>query len=263
MTGPGPLPAEAGGPPSELDRLRRRVAALSEKRDEAEARLHALLGALLSLDDVLADTRLRAGVLHEARSARETASAALALGEQIDAAHLMLRAEFERHDVSPMEVVGRAVDPAEMRVVGTEPDPDRPGGTVLRETLTGFRRGPVTLRAAQVVVSVPGPAPVPAPDPVPEAGGTAEPVPGAGAAPDPVPATGPATKPVPETGPATEPVPETGPAAEPVSDSVAESGAAAEPVRAQPRRTSRAQRRLLRKPSVRRTRRPRRPRRTD
>ncbi|WP_031005433.1 nucleotide exchange factor GrpE [Streptomyces sp. NRRL F-5727] len=215
MTGPGPLPAEAGGPPSELDKLRRRVAALSEKRDEAEARLHALLGALLSLDDVLADTRLRAGVLHAARSARETASAALALGEQIDAAHLMLRAEFERHDVSPMDVVGRAVDPAEMRVVGTEPHPDHPGGTVLRETVTGFRRGSDTLRAAQVVVSVPGPAP--------------EPV----------------------SAPETEPGP------------VTESGPAADAVRAQPRRTTRAQRRLLRKPSVRRTRRPRRPRRTD
>ncbi|MFD8015860.1 nucleotide exchange factor GrpE [Streptomyces sp. NPDC058955] len=188
MTGPDPVPAGADGPPSELDKLRRRVAALSEKRDEAEARLHALLGALLSLDDVLADTRLRAGVLHEARSARETASAALALGEQIGAAHLMLRAEFERHDVSPMDVVGRAVDPAEMRVVGTEPHPDHPGGTVLRETVTGFRRGPVTLRAAQVVVSVPGPAPEPEPaaDPAPESRPAADPAPESGPAADPV-----------------------------------------------------------------------------
>ncbi|MFE3383318.1 hypothetical protein, partial [Streptomyces anulatus] len=100
MTGTGPT-APAEGPPSELDKLRRRVAALSAKRDEAEARLHALLGSLLPLDDLLADTRRRAGALHTARSARETASAALALGEQVEAAHLMLRGEFARNDVSP------------------------------------------------------------------------------------------------------------------------------------------------------------------
>ncbi|MFE9045042.1 nucleotide exchange factor GrpE [Streptomyces sp. NPDC007818] len=226
MTGPGPLPPDAGGPPSELDKLRRRVAALSEKREEAEARLQALLGSLLSLDDVLADTRLRAGVLYEARSARETASAALALGEQIEAAHLMLRVEFERHDVRPMDVVGRALDPAEMRVVGTEPHPGRPDGTVLREKLTGFRRGSATLRPAQVVVSVTGPAPEPVPVPVP--------------VPDHVPASEADTDP--------GLAPDLDPGLDPVSDAV----------RAQPRRTTRAQRRLLRKPSVRRARRPRR-----
>ncbi|MER6017057.1 nucleotide exchange factor GrpE [Streptomyces anulatus] len=169
MTGPGPT-ARADGPSSELDKLRRRVAALSAKRDEAEARLHALLGSLLPLDDLLADTRRRADALHTARTARETASAALALGEQIEAAHLMLRGEFARNDVSPMDVVGRLADPTEMRVIGTESHPTRPDGTVLHEKVTGFRLGSATLRPAQVVVAVPvpGPAPDPAPTPVPE-----------------------------------------------------------------------------------------------
>ncbi|MFD0037508.1 nucleotide exchange factor GrpE [Streptomyces anulatus] len=167
MTGPGPN-APADGPPSELDKLRRRVAALSAKRDEAEARLHTLLGSLLPLDDLLADTRRRADALHAARTARETASAALALGEQVEAAHLMLRGEFARNDVSPMDVVGRPADPGEMRVIGTEPHPTRPDGTVLHERVTGFRLGSDTLRPAQVVVSVPGPAPDPAPTPVPQ-----------------------------------------------------------------------------------------------
>ncbi|MFI1648623.1 nucleotide exchange factor GrpE [Streptomyces avidinii] len=164
----GPSPSHADGPASELEKLRRRVAALSGKRDEAEARLQALLTSLLPLDDLLADTRRRVGALHEARSARETASAAAALGGQIEAAHLMLRGEFARYDVSPMKVVGRAADPAEMLVVGTHPHPTRPNGTVLREQVTGFRRGSATLRPAHVVVSVPGPAPEPAPEPVPE-----------------------------------------------------------------------------------------------
>ncbi|MGA5872409.1 nucleotide exchange factor GrpE [Streptomyces cinereoruber] len=214
MTRPDSLPGGPGSPPSELDRLRRRVAALSGKRDEAEARLHALLGSLLSLDDVLADTRRRAGTLHKARSARETASAALALGEQVEAAHLMLRAEFARHGVDPMDAVGRAADPTEMRVVGTEPHPGLPGGTVLREKATGFRRGSAVLRAAQVVVAVPGPA--------------------------------------------SEPDPAPGPALNPVRDSDPAPGLVPVSVRAQPRRTTRAQRRLLRKASVRRARRPRR-----
>ncbi|MBO0915541.1 nucleotide exchange factor GrpE [Streptomyces sp. NBC_01260] len=192
MTDPGPTSAVGGGPPSELDKMRHRVAILSEKRKTAEGQLRGLLGSLLALDDVLADTRVRADALHTARSARQTASAALALGEQIYAAHLMLRRELEQHDVRPMVVVGRAVDPAEMRVVDTEPHPSRPEGTVLREKATGFRQGSATLRPAEVVVAVPGPAP----DLV------QEPDPGAG------------------------------------------------PVRAQPRRTTRSQRQLLRKPSV-------------
>ncbi|MCW8382760.1 nucleotide exchange factor GrpE [Streptomyces justiciae] len=158
-----PAPAVAGGPPSELDKLRRRVEALSRKRDEAEARLRGLLTALLPLDDVLADTSRRAGALHEARSPREAVSAAIALSEQVDAAHLMLRGELARHDVSPMDVVGRVADPTEMRVVGTEPHPTWPDGTVLKERLTGFRLGGAVLRPPRVIIAVPGPAPEPEP----------------------------------------------------------------------------------------------------
>ncbi|MFI1531144.1 MULTISPECIES: nucleotide exchange factor GrpE [Streptomyces griseus group] len=153
----GPAPSAPAGPPSELDKLRRRVEALSHKRDEAEARLRALLGALLPLDDLLADTRRRTGALHKAQSAREATSAAVALSEQIDAAHVMLRSEFARNDVSPMDAVGRAVDPAEMRVVGTAPHPSAPDGMVLQEEVTGFRLGNSTLRSAQVVVAASGP----------------------------------------------------------------------------------------------------------
>ncbi|WP_175647629.1 nucleotide exchange factor GrpE [Streptomyces cyaneochromogenes] len=208
----GPDPAAPTGPPSELDKLRRRVEALSRKRDEAESRLQALLSSLLPLDDLLADTRRRTGALYEARSAREATSAAVALSEQIDAAHLMLRGEFARHDVRPMDAVGRAVDPAEMRVVGREAHPSAPDGTVLRERVTGFRLGASILRPAQVVVAVPGPAP------------ESEPVPGAGDGPDPA---------------ASEVPPADG-------------------VRAQPRRTTRSQRKLPRKPSAGRRRRSRR-----
>ncbi|MET9145253.1 nucleotide exchange factor GrpE [Streptomyces sp. NPDC004042] len=204
----GPDQAAPVGPPTELDKLRRRVEALSRKRDEAEARLQALLSSLLPLDDLLADTRRRTGALYEARSAREVTSAAVALGEQIDAAHLMLRGEFARHDVRPMDAVGRAADPAEMRVVGTQAHPTAAAGTVLRESVTGFRLGASTLRYAQVVVAVPG----------------SEPVPAAGDGPDP------ATS---EVSPA--------------------SGR-----RAQPRRTTRSQRTLPRKPSAGRGRRSRR-----
>ncbi|MFZ3493972.1 nucleotide exchange factor GrpE [Streptomyces sp. 5.8] len=163
-------PAAPNGPPSELDKLRRRVDALSRKRDEAEARLHSLLSSLLPLDDLLADTHRRTGALYEARSAREVASATIALSEQIEAAHLMLRGEFARNDVSPMDVLGKAVDPGEMRVVGTEPHPSWPDGTVLRERLTGFRLGAATLRPAEVLIAVPGPTPEPAPTPVAEDG---------------------------------------------------------------------------------------------
>ncbi|GGM86129.1 nucleotide exchange factor GrpE [Streptomyces fuscichromogenes] len=207
-----PAPTTATGPPSELDKLRRRVEALSRKRDEAEARLQALLSSLLPLDDLLADTRRRAGALYEVGSTRAAASAAVAVGEQIEAAQVMLRGEFARHDVRPMDVVGKAVDTAEMRVVGTESDPSVPGGTVLKEKVTGFRFGTATLRAAQVIVAVPGPAP--------------------------------------ESEPA--------PAAEDGLAPAASGMTSADVKRAQPRRTSRSQRHLLRKSSARRRRRRRR-----
>lgn len=163
-------PAAPPGPTTELDKLRRRVEALSRKRDEAESRLHALLDSLLPLDDLLVDTCRRTGALFTARSARETTSAAVALSEQIDAAHQMLRNEFARYDVRPMSVVGRAVDPAEMRVVGTQAHPSAPNGTVLRERAAGFFLGGSVLRAAEVIVAVPGTAPEP--EPTPAAGGS-------------------------------------------------------------------------------------------
>lgn len=158
----GPVLPSPTGATSELDKLRRRVEALSRKRDEADERLTSLLRALLPLDDLLADTRRRAGALHEARSAREAVSAAVAVREQIDAAHHMLRSEFARHDVRPMHAMGRPVDPAEMHIIGTEADPASPEGTVLREQRTGFRQGAITLRAAQVVIAAPAPPPTPA-----------------------------------------------------------------------------------------------------
>lgn len=158
-------PVSPAGPPSELERLRRRVEALSRKRDAAEGQLRALLASLLPLDDLLADTRRRAGALYAPRSARETASLAVALSEQIDAAQTMLRGELARCDVRPMEVVGRAADPVEMRVAGAEPHPTVPEGAVLREEATGFRLGTSVLRPARVIVAVPGPAPEPEPEP--------------------------------------------------------------------------------------------------
>ncbi|WP_416978782.1 nucleotide exchange factor GrpE [Streptomyces sp. T028] len=221
----GPAPVTAAGPPSELDRLRRRVEALSRKRDEAEARLQALLNSLLPLDDLLADTRRRTGALHEARSALETTSAAVALGEQIEAAHLMLRGEFARHDVRPIEAVGRAIDPAEMQVVGREPHPSAPEGTVLREPIAGFRLGASLLRPAQVVIAVPGPAPEPEPAPAAEDG------------PDPAIDA------------------DAGPAADDDTDPATPGVPPADGRRAQPRRTTRSQRHRLRKPSARRGRR--------
>ncbi|WRZ89982.1 nucleotide exchange factor GrpE [Streptomyces sp. NBC_01007] len=207
-----PAPADPAGPPSELDKLRRRVEALSRKRDEAETRLHSLLSSLLPLDDLLADTRRRTGALHETRSARDATTAAVALSEQIHAAHKMLRDEFDRHDVRPMDVVGKALDPAEMCVVGTEAHPSVPDGTVLRQVIAGFRLNTSTLRTAQVIVAGPGPAP------------GSEPVPAAEDAPDPA----------------------------------APGVAPADGKRAQPRRTTRSQRHLLRKPSAKRGRRSRR-----
>ncbi|MGQ4373826.1 nucleotide exchange factor GrpE [Streptomyces sp. SAS_267] len=164
----GPVPPSPTGPPSEIDKLRRRVEALTGKRDEAEARLRTLLSSLLPLDDLLADTYHRAGALHQNLSAREATSVAVALSEQIAAAHVMLRGEFARHDVSPVEGLGRPVDTAEMRVVGTQAHPTAPHGTVLKETVTGFRLGASTLRQAQVVIAVPGSDPVPAASGAPE-----------------------------------------------------------------------------------------------
>ncbi|WP_338702534.1 nucleotide exchange factor GrpE [Streptomyces sp. Q6] len=201
--------------PDELSKLRVRVAALSRKRDDAEARLTGLLTALLPLDDLLADTAARSEELGRSE-ADPTGRLAAAVQQQTDAAHRMLRAELARHDVRPMDLTGKTPDPVEARVTGVEPHPTAPEGTVLRETVTGFRHGTDCLRRADVVLAVPGPAPTPEPVPAPQ--------------PVPVPATEPAA----HDGP-----PKAGPTRE---------------RRNQPRRTSRARRRqpLPRKPSKRR-----------
>ncbi|MFI7382328.1 nucleotide exchange factor GrpE [Streptomyces sp. NPDC049813] len=162
----------------ELSKLRVRVAALARKRDDAEARLTGLLGALLSLDDLLADTVRRSAPLGRSGAGRTGALAASAVHEQTVAAHQMLRAELARHDVHPMDLVGKIPDPVETRAMSAEPHPSAPEGTVLRETVTGFRRGTDCLRPADVVLAVHGPAPAPepaaqpSPDGQPDDGGT-------------------------------------------------------------------------------------------
>ncbi|MFH8483957.1 hypothetical protein [Streptomyces longisporoflavus] len=147
----------------ELSKLRVRVTALARKRDDAEARLTGLLAALLSLDDVLADTARRSEPLGRPGAGRTGALVAAAVHEQTVAAHHMLRAELARHDVRPMDLAGKTPDPVEARVVYVEPHPTAPEGTVLREDITGFRHGTDCLRRADVVLAVPGPAPAPAP----------------------------------------------------------------------------------------------------
>jgi molecular chaperone GrpE (heat shock protein) len=142
----------------ELRKLRVRVAALSRKREEAVAQLTDLLAALLPLDDLLADTAHRSEQFGRSGAGR-TGQIAAAVQQQTDAAHRMLRAELARHGVHPMDLVGKVPDPVEARATGVEPHPTAPEGTVLRETVTGFRHGTDCLRRADVVLAVPGPAP--------------------------------------------------------------------------------------------------------
>lgn len=142
----------------ELRRLRVRVAALSRKREEAVTHLTDLLSALLPLDDLLADTANRSEQFDRSGTGR-TGQLAAAVRQQTDAAHRMLRAELARHGVHPMDLVGKIPDPVEARATGVEPHPTAPGGTVLRETVTGFRHGTDCLRRADVVLAVPGHAP--------------------------------------------------------------------------------------------------------
>ncbi|MER6914062.1 nucleotide exchange factor GrpE [Streptomyces sp. NPDC000594] len=142
----------------ELRKLRVRVAALSRKREEAVTQLTALLSALLPLDDLLADTANRSEQFDRSGGGR-TGQLAVAVRQQTEAAHRMLRAELARHGVHPMDLVGKIPDPVEARATGVEPHPTAPGGTVLRETVTGFRHGTDCLRRADVVLAVPGPAP--------------------------------------------------------------------------------------------------------
>ncbi|MFD6420449.1 nucleotide exchange factor GrpE [Streptomyces sp. NPDC060198] len=152
MTTPPP------GPDDELRKLRVRVAALSRKREETAARLTDLLAALLPLDDLLADTAHRSEQLGRPGAGR-TGQIAAAVQQQTDAAHRMLRAELARHGVHPMDLVGKIPDPVETRATGVEPHPTAPEGTVLRETVTGFRHGTDLLRRADVVLAVAGPGP--------------------------------------------------------------------------------------------------------
>lgn len=143
--------------PPGTDELRVRVAALARKRKQAEAQLTDLLVALLPLDDLLADTANRSEQFGLSLAGR-TGQLAAAVQQQTDAAHRMLRAELARHGVHPMDLVGKIPDPVEARATGVEPHPTAPEGTVLRETVTGFRHGTECLRRADVVLAVPGPA---------------------------------------------------------------------------------------------------------
>ncbi|MFN2254457.1 MAG: nucleotide exchange factor GrpE [Candidatus Promineifilaceae bacterium] len=58
-----------------------------------------------------------------------------------------------RHDVFPLDPLGKAFDPELQEAVGTMPDPTLPPGTVARVEQKGYRIGDELLRPARVLVT--------------------------------------------------------------------------------------------------------------
>jgi molecular chaperone GrpE len=75
------------------------------------------------------------------------------VGEGLEITLRRLGGLLARYQVSPLDPVGKRLDPNTMRVCGTEQRDDRDDGMVLAEVRKGFLRAGQVLRLAEVVVN--------------------------------------------------------------------------------------------------------------
>lgn len=143
-----------------IAQLSRRVQALEARRAETIVAFRHLLEGLLEVDDVLSDAVHRSSQAQGGRAG----AAPEGITEQIGAAHRLLRRHLLTANVAPMDLEGSKAVPSMSRVVATEPRTSIPADTVLEERVAGFYLGNEVLRAADVVVAVPGPDPEPDPE---------------------------------------------------------------------------------------------------
>jgi len=126
-------------------RVARLEQSIQEERVRASADVADLLLVHIGLSDAIAEMIESIGVpttAQEAVLARKIAS----LGQQC-------MAVLGDHQVVAIETLGRPVDPEHSDIVGEEPSPDLPEGTVLREVAAGYLWKSGVLRRARVVVS--------------------------------------------------------------------------------------------------------------
>ncbi|MGD8588273.1 MAG: nucleotide exchange factor GrpE [Chromatiales bacterium] len=111
---------------------------LVELRDRMEAARQSLQNYRPGLLDRLSDKRARwiRGV-----------------GEGLEITQRRLDGLLARYQVSPIEAIGKRLDPHSMRVWGTEQREDQEEGMVLAEVRKGYRRADQVLCLAEVVVN--------------------------------------------------------------------------------------------------------------
>ena len=130
-----------------------------QRRQEDELRLAAerpLLLELVELRDRIEAARqslqsYRPGLLE--RLSDKRARWVQSVGDGMEITQRRLDGLLGRYRVSPIEVVGRRLDPHSMRVSGTEQREDQDEGIVLIEIRRGYRRADQVLRLAEVVVN--------------------------------------------------------------------------------------------------------------
>lgn len=146
---PVPPAAMDADPVSAMRELFYRVArleqSLQEARVQAAADLADVLLAQVSLSDDLTAICEEIGVPRNAQYAM-LARSITSLGQKV-------MAILKHHQVEPIEVVGRPLNPAHSDVVREELRRDVAPGTVLREERVGYTWRGGVLRRAQVVVS--------------------------------------------------------------------------------------------------------------
>ena len=118
---------------------------LEEERSRAASDLEAMLLDLLAISDQVSSIVERWGVSTSGHEAM-IVGAVLALGKGV-------LGVLSRHQVTPIETLGKPYQPSTCDAVGTEERVGLPPNTVLREVQLGYAWPRGLLRRAQVVIS--------------------------------------------------------------------------------------------------------------
>ncbi|WP_275466273.1 nucleotide exchange factor GrpE [Streptomyces noursei] len=145
------LPAGESAAGLDSAELALRIKELLRIRGRAEAESAKFFSGILTLDDILVDTCWRVTKFLTQQPDADTGGITALKGRAEDALQL-LREALARQSVTRMNPVGNKGNWAEVNAIKAEEGFGLPYGTVLRETITGFRIGERVLRRAEVIV---------------------------------------------------------------------------------------------------------------
>ena len=157
-----PLPGSEGvGPEAEIERLTRERDGYLDQLQRARAEFanyQKRIRAQMEADRAYAVAGLSTDLLAAIDNFDRALEAARASGaapiiDGLSLVHRQLHDILAKHEIQPIQALGKPFDPNEHEAITQKPDPSLPEGTVVAELARGYKLRDRVLRPSRVVVS--------------------------------------------------------------------------------------------------------------